>query len=994
MALKDLKSDLSWYGTKPMANNFANDHHQGFKTEKGPGDPNSGFVGISGNSYNKPIAAIPYFTVDPSKYETDAPKPTVTAFDDSKINEQYDKFNIRLDSSPAFGGLGSPFVIRGIQKKNKQNRRYAPGFSFMRGGAAVAERILEDELRLAQWTLTPRGLAWNLKQFGLQMSNPNVQGPLGKANPASTTKLYDPASPFVNALTSPFGIHSDRHGAPIPTPLDKYGDIVKSDQPTDINRLSILRGELMSTAPPAPDVSNWLQDTFGTNNFFNTLFGFAGQEISTLTAPGGPQSLYGIGQTTIHRAENTILSTGQDRFGLGISKFGEDNTSGAYYGRQYTLGRRYAAKYAPTWHESYNAESDRNDESEGPRGSSLKLHTIDNRPDHGFESDLSTMFKIKDTTKQLMIGGARPNEATSRLGLGVTKFGEDDTIAGYFQRYYNSDKRYTGEPGSSPLGDDAERSLVNLHKQLYEAGDFTVTPGLLAHGTQILIGDALNIQNQDMISFPYNRMEQYASNLLGMGRPETNLSLTYNEDGLSFDFQAAADRDFGLGKLFEDTSRYTITSIDVQLGQHNQSIPGFTERDFASRQSGIGEPGSPPTKYFEDIQPADDAITLRSLQSIWNDAGGDQNLTAQALDKDKYPITGFEKQVAQHGNEVPSEGKSTTRRTKGQWEEGTSTKDDKYADEPITDDNHRGHGPEKKKLKDLADSGNRFARGEEDTSPGAYGDHVHTNYPSENAPDNATAIQKYKTLAYGDLPESSAVQRSAGITHTSQGSSTSYDDTRESTYGYPTAGAPKEPGERLPASQQESALVGPDKQSSTTFEGEDFVDLIFGVVKVNQSRPGTKIQFRAFIDSLTDSISPSWSEEQDQGRADAKIAYQTYARSVSIAFKVAAFTADEVEALYSKMQALALIAYPDYTGTHGFTGCYCAFTLGDLYKEEMFYFTGVTFDWDNEMPWSLADGKKVPLYCNVSVEMSHIGYHKPDRANGSVKVFDFAPRLT
>ena len=84
------------------------------------GDPNSEFVGISGNSYNKPIAAVPYFTVDPTRYRQDSPTPFVSSFLEDKVNEQYGKFKVQLDS----GAIGAPFVLRGIENQQKGPERY------------------------------------------------------------------------------------------------------------------------------------------------------------------------------------------------------------------------------------------------------------------------------------------------------------------------------------------------------------------------------------------------------------------------------------------------------------------------------------------------------------------------------------------------------------------------------------------------------------------------------------------------------------------------------------------------------------------------------------------------------------------------------------------------------------------------------------------------------------------------------------------------------
>ena len=112
---------------------------------------------------------------------------------------------------------------------------------------------------------------------------------------------------------------------------------------------------------------------------------------------------------------------------------------------------------------------------------------------------------------------------------------------------------------------------------------------------------------------------------------------------------------------------------------------------------------------------------------------------------------------------------------------------------------------------------------------------------------------------------------------------------------------------------------------------------------------------------------------------------ESWARTIDISFKVAAFSAAELQSLYNKMEALALCAYPDYSGTAGFTGRYVKLHLGDLYKNEPVYITSLTFDWDNESPWELDDGLQVPYYTSVNIGLGWIGNMRPD-AN-KTKVF-------
>ncbi len=168
---------------------------------------------------------------------------------------------------------------------------------------------------------------------------------------------------------------------------------------------------------------------------------------------------------------------------------------------------------------------------------------------------------------------------------------------------------------------------------------------------------------------------------------------------------------------------------------------------------------------------------------------------------------------------------------------------------------------------------------------------------------------------------------------------------------------------------------------------KDFIEFKFYPIKVNESLSAATdcIQFRAYIDTISDNITPNWLENNDQGRADAKIMLESWSREISISFKVAAFSGAELQALYNKMEGLALCAYPDYSADHGFVGRYVKIHIGDLYKNEPCYITNIAFDWDNESPWELDDGLQVPYYTSVNLNLGWIGNMRPD-AN-KTKVF-------
>jgi hypothetical protein len=144
-----------------------------------------------------------------------------------------------------------------------------------------------------------------------------------------------------------------------------------------------------------------------------------------------------------------------------------------------------------------------------------------------------------------------------------------------------------------------------------------------------------------------------------------------------------------------------------------------------------------------------------------------------------------------------------------------------------------------------------------------------------------------------------------------------------------------------------------------------------------------QINFRAYIISLSDNFTPNWDAQQDQGRADAKIRYQSFTRDISIAFKVVVHSAAERSKVWEKLGNLAKISYPVY-GDSGFGGKYVRVTIGDLYKNTPMYITNVSYSWDSETPWEIETGNQLPLYTDVDISLGWIGEKRPDYSTANI----------
>lgn len=225
-------------------------------------------------------------------------------------------------------------------------------------------------------------------------------------------------------------------------------------------------------------------------------------------------------------------------------------------------------------------------------------------------------------------------------------------------------------------------------------------------------------------------------------------------------------------------------------------------------------------------------------------------------------------------------------------------------------------------------------------------------------------ITAYKRLSYANI------QRIA--TNRKPGSTTTIDfrtgqdwagATLEGKYGYKSYGF----GTRTDQ---------PDPINNDDTNATDLINFSFTPSDGGAATTSGAIKFRAYIISLSDSFNPSWDEQQDQGRADPKIRYQSFSREISVSFKVVVHSKAELNTVYTKLGNLAKLTYPVYSG--GFGGKYVRVTIGDLYKQAPMYVTNVSYSWDSETPWEIESGNQLPLYTDVDISLGWIGEKRPN----------------
>ena len=102
-----------------------------------------------------------------------------------------------------------------------------------------------------------------------------------------------------------------------------------------------------------------------------------------------------------------------------------------------------------------------------------------------------------------------------------------------------------------------------------------------------------------------------------------------------------------------------------------------------------------------------------------------------------------------------------------------------------------------------------------------------------------------------------------------------------------------------------------DTETRKTYE--KILDATYCPFYFHDLRTNEIVSFSAFLTNLNDSYQTNYEDIMGHGRVEASKIYQSTVRQISVTFKVCATTADDVDAMYLKLNRLVAMCYPQYT---------------------------------------------------------------------------------
>jgi len=133
-------------------------------------------------------------------------------------------------------------------------------------------------------------------------------------------------------------------------------------------------------------------------------------------------------------------------------------------------------------------------------------------------------------------------------------------------------------------------------------------------------------------------------------------------------------------------------------------------------------------------------------------------------------------------------------------------------------------------------------------------------------------------------------------------------------------------------------------------------DLVkFRIQAINTDNPklGNYMVFRALLTSFSDNVDAKWNDVNYVGRGNPFYIYTGFNRKITVGFKVAALSAEEMRPMYSKLNYLMASLMPDYDNNL-MRGPLHRLTVGNYLDSQFGKLDSVSYTIPNDSPWEIA----------------------------------------
>ena len=142
--------------------------------------------------------------------------------------------------------------------------------------------------------------------------------------------------------------------------------------------------------------------------------------------------------------------------------------------------------------------------------------------------------------------------------------------------------------------------------------------------------------------------------------------------------------------------------------------------------------------------------------------------------------------------------------------------------------------------------------------------------------------------------------------------------------------------------------------------------------------------FRAYISDMSDNVDASWDGVKYAGRGDQFYIYSGFTRKMSVSFKVAALSRQEMEPMYQKLNFLMSNLMPDYGGPNKvlMRGPMMRMTIGNWIDGQLCILNSLSYKPLAESPWEIGLNDEemiLPHIVEVTLNFTPIGSQTRDK---------------
>jgi hypothetical protein len=162
-------------------------------------------------------------------------------------------------------------------------------------------------------------------------------------------------------------------------------------------------------------------------------------------------------------------------------------------------------------------------------------------------------------------------------------------------------------------------------------------------------------------------------------------------------------------------------------------------------------------------------------------------------------------------------------------------------------------------------------------------------------------------------------------------------------------------------------ISGSINQSTKKEELNDLISFRISIIDpTSPNKDPFRLNFRAYIDSLSDSYAADWKSQTYMGRGEKFYKYNSFDRDISLAFTIVADNKANLNTMYDQLNRLAASLAPTYTGQGYMAGNLHELTIGNYVYEQPGIITSLTYEIMDESPWELRTGIQLPFYIKVT----------------------------